>query len=175
LLPLGHLGIGSRLVGRARARLPAWPLYFGCLLPDLLDKPLYYVLSAATGRHGAALGLISSSRTVGHTGLLLLALAVAALLTRSPRMAALAAGDATHLFLDNLPDLFLLRGRLPDSSSLIALVFPALGMRFPIANFASLAEHFHLNATSPYAVAGELVGVAILLRAALRRPRAQSS
>jgi hypothetical protein len=175
LLPLGHLGIGSRLLGRARARLPAWPLYLGCLLPDLLDKPLYYALSAATGRHGAALGLISSSRTVGHTGLLLLALAGAALLTRSPQLVALAAGDATHLFLDNLPDLFLLGGPLPDSSSLIALVFPALGVRFPIASFTSLAEHFELNVTSPYAIAGELVGGAILLRAALRRPRAQSS
>jgi len=29
-----------------RRRLPSWPLYFGCLLPDLIDKPLYYGLIA---------------------------------------------------------------------------------------------------------------------------------
>src|SRR5207245_8990653 len=96
---LGHLGIGSWLAARrVRADSIAW-LLFGAVLPDLIDKPLYYALSFATGRHGAALGLISSTRTFGHT--LILAFALYALLPRRIGTA-LVAWIATPLAPDGL-------------------------------------------------------------------------
>ena len=166
MLPLGHLGIGPRLLGRHRARFDWRLLALGCLLPDLIDKPLYYALTVSTGRHGAALGLISGTRTVGHTALFCLLLAALSLRWRG--FAAVAAGVATHLFLDNFGDLF---GPLEplDRLSVIALLFPALGFRFPVAPFSDLAEHLQRNLASGYSIAGELVGGAILLRAWLRR------
>ncbi len=99
----GHLGIGERL-----GRLFTKPgtraaLLLGCLLPDLVDKPLYYGLVFATGKHAAELGLISGSRTVGHT--LLFALLCGALV-RGPRGRALFAGMVSHLLLDLSGDLF---------------------------------------------------------------------
>ena len=178
MLPLGHLGIGSRLLGRLRNRLDARWLYAGCLLPDLIDKPLYYALSLSTGRHGAALGLISGTRTFGHTGLLLLVLGLLALLSRgragaaSAALAALALGDTTHLILDNLGDL--LSPPPPERLTAIALFFPAMGVRFPIAHFANFAEHLQSNLDNAFTIAGELVGGAILLAAWLRARRQSS-
>ena len=176
MLPLGHLGIGSRLLGRLRKRLDARWLYAGCLLPDLIDKPLYYALALSTGRHGAAIGLVSGTRTIGHTGLLLLGLGLLSLLSRRgaafPAFAALALGDATHLILDKLGDL--LSPPPAERLTAIALFFPAMGVRFPIAHFANLAEHLQSNFDNAFTVAGEVVGGAILL-AAWRRTRRQSS
>ena len=168
MLPLGHLGIGSRLLGPWRTRFDARLLFLGCLLPDLIDKPLYYALSLATGRNGAALGLISGTRTVGHTALFCLLLALLAL--RWPGFGAVAAGVATHLLLDNLGDL--LGPPVPlERLTVLALVFPALGVRFPIAPFTDLADHVLRNLTSAYTMAGELIGFGILLAAWLRRRR----
>ncbi len=71
---LGHLGIGSWVAARrVRAEQLAW-LLFGTLLADLVDKPLYYALVLATGRRGAELGLVTGTRTFGHTLLLVVAL-----------------------------------------------------------------------------------------------------
>lgn len=159
MLLLGHLGIGSRLLGPLRRRWPASAVYLGCVLPDLIDKPLYYALSLSTGRQGAALGLISGTRSVGHTGLLWLVLLALGL--RSRVMLAIAAGVATHLVLDNLPDLFI-PADPPESSPLIALLFPALGVRFPVAIAASLGEHFWRSIVNPWIIAGEVCGAAIL-------------
>ena len=166
MLPLGHLGIGSRLLGPWRRRFDWRLLYLGCLLPDLIDKPLYYALSLATGRHAAELGLISGTRTVGHT--LLFFLLLAALSLRYRGIAAVAAGVATHLFLDNLGDLF--GPPVPlERLTVVALVFPLLGVRFPVAPFTDLADHLNRNLTSGYSIAGELIGGAILLAAWLKR------
>ncbi len=171
MLPLGHLGIGSRLLGPYRTRFDWRLLYLGCLLPDLIDKPLYYALSLATGRHGAALGLFSGSRTIGHT--LLFFFLLAALSFGYRGFAAVAAGVATHLFLDNLGDLFAPQAPL-ERLTVVALVFPLLGVRFPVAPFADFADHLMRDLTSIYSIAGELIGGAILL-AAWFKQRRQSS
>jgi len=162
---LGHLGIGSWLAARrVRADSIAW-LLFGAVLPDLIDKPLYYALSFATGRHGAALGLISSTRTFGHT--LILAFALYALLPRRIGTALLA-GIATHLALDGLGDLvgFLLPEAVPrplGPSVLSAILFPLLGWRFPVIPFATLREHAGVSLESPWMLGSELLGAALLV------------
>src|ERR1700733_5728748 len=96
----GHLGIGLKTAQPFRRDLPLKPLLLGTLLPDLIDKTLYYGLSFATGRRGAELRLISGTRTFGHTILFTLALGAIAARRRSKTLAALALGSATHLFLD---------------------------------------------------------------------------
>src|SRR5437764_11751702 len=89
---LGHTGIGSRMLLGWRQRLPAAWLFLGCLLPDLIDKPLFYGFGPTA--------LITGTRTFGHTGLFLLAWALLALILRQPWSTALAAGIATHFALD---------------------------------------------------------------------------
>src|SRR3954466_140383 len=87
----GHVGVGRALLSRWKARLPVIPLAVGMLLPDLIDKPLYY---------SRLWSFVTCTRTFGHTGLLLLALTGFAAALRSRTLAALSAGMATHLLLD---------------------------------------------------------------------------
>lgn len=68
----GHLGIGSRLVDFRRRKFAWIPLFLGALFPDLVDKVLYYGLVAVTGKRGRELGLISGTRTFGHSLIFLL-------------------------------------------------------------------------------------------------------
>src|SRR6185436_13539705 len=113
-----------------RQRLPAWPLYLGCLLPDLIDKPLYYGIGPTV--------LLTGTRTFGHTGIFLVVTLLCALVARRPAISALAAGVATHFALDIGGEL--LTGAEADSSIWLAIFWPAYG-RFPLAHFTTLAEH----------------------------------
>jgi hypothetical protein len=162
---LGHVGIGSRMLGPLRRLLPAGWIVFGCLLPDLIDKPLFYGLLWARGHADA---LFTGTRTIGHTGLFLLALVAAAAATRSRAVWAVAAGVATHLLLDMGGEL--IAGADAESSIWLAIFFPRFGRRFPEAHFDSLYQHLKISAQSAYVIAGEILGGGILLRAWLRRP-----
>lgn len=135
-------------------------MLIGTLLPDLIDKPLYYIPVLLTGRHAAELGLFSGTRTVGHSLLFLFLLALVALATRKEMWLALFLGAATHLLLDNFAEPF---SPLTEYSSRIALLFPFYGVRFPIALHRTLGEHFllHLN---PLEVVAEGVGAVLLWR-----------
>jgi len=170
LFILGHVGIGTRLLGGLRHRLPARWLIAGCLLPDLIDKPLFYGLLWTRGHPDA---LIAGSRSVGHSGLFLVALLAFALASRRAGAWALFAGVLTHLFLDIVGEL--VAGASPDSSIWLAILFPLLGWRFPRAHFGSMLEHLRLSAENIYVVVGELVGGAILFSAWWKRRRAAQS
>ena len=167
---LGHVGIGTRLFPGLRHRVPARWLIAGCLLPDLIDKPLFYGLLWARGH---ADPLIAGSRSIGHSGLFLVALLALALLSRRPAAKALCAGVATHLLLDIGGEL--VTGASADTSIWLAIFFPLLGWRFPKARFGSLLEHLQLSAENFYVILGEIVGGAILLTAWWKRRKAQSS
>ncbi|HYV66628.1 MAG TPA: hypothetical protein VE964_10330 [Myxococcales bacterium] len=171
---LGHLGIGSWIAARrVRAEQLGW-LLFGTLLPDLIDKPLYYALSLATGRHGRELGLISGTRTFGHTLLL-----VAVLWILLPRRAGtpLALGMLTHLGLDELGDLlgavFPALRTHTSPGTLHAILFPFLGLQFPGFPYRTALEHL-ASLTNLYVVCGEIAGGALLAwqwrAGVLRRP-----
>src|SRR6267143_6418479 len=130
----GHLGIGSWVAARrVRAGQLAWVL-FGTLLADLIDKPLYYSLVLATGRRGAELGLVTGTRTFGHTLLLVVALW---LLTPRRIGAPLALGMITHLALDELGDVLGMfvpaLGTHARPGTISAILFPFLGVRFSVA------------------------------------------
>jgi hypothetical protein len=87
-----HLGIGVRSIRwieglsrkGTRALLPIAPLFLGTLLPDLIDKPLYYGLSWLTGLRGAELGVIAGTRSFGHSWILLLLLTIFLSASTSP-------------------------------------------------------------------------------------------
>lgn len=166
---LGHAGIGSRMLGPLREMLPARWVIFGCLLPDLLDKPLFYGLLWAEGHPDR---VFTGTRTIGHTGLFLLALALLAAALRRREVWAIAAGVTTHLLLDVTGEL--IGGADAESSIWHAIFYPRFGGRFPIAHFDSILEHLSLSSKSAYVIAGELIGGAILLRAWLRRRRAKA-
>jgi len=157
---LGHLGFGSTML-RQFAKLPRAAVFLGCVLPDLIDKPLYYGLVLATGKRAAELGLISGSRTLGHTGIFLLLLLALAAWRRSPALLAVALGVVTHLFLDELGDL--VYATPLQSSMALAIFFPLLGPHFPIMPFKDASEHLFSILGNPYVIFGEVAGAGLLL------------
>ncbi len=163
---LGHLGIAKKLAARPYrrfSRLDKRVFFVGALLPDLIDKPLYYLPAWLTGKQGAAAGILSGTHLFAHTGLFLLVLATAALVTRSRPLRALAIGVATHLVLDIVG----------LSLSWRALVWPLFGWHFPAYPFTSLSEHLG-TILHPITLIGELLGAAILW-SDYRRARRQSA
>lgn len=160
---LGHLGIGSKLAAPFSRKLPLSAVLVGTLLPDLIDKPLYYGSALVTGRHGLDIGLISCTRTFGHTALFLLALSAIAYARKSTLFAALTIGVATHLMLDGFQDYWFhtVMGETGESSLRIAVLFPFLQSRFADMPYASLAEHLR-SGDRPFTIVSELVGAAIL-------------
>ena len=164
---LGHVGIGVALAAPrlAEDRSTVRWLVLGTMLPDFLDKPLYYALSLLTGRAGADLGLISTTRTFGHTLAFLLLLYVVL-----PRRFAvpLASGMLTHLFLDEMGDLFGFFWPRPGPprtgpATAAAILFPLLGPHFPVLPFASASEHVRAL-VDPYTMLGEAVGAVLIFR-----------
>jgi membrane-bound metal-dependent hydrolase YbcI (DUF457 family) len=162
---LGHLGIGSGIARRISRGLPIGWLLFGTVLPDLIDKPLYYGLSLATGKRGFDLGLVSCTRTFGHTAIFLVAIAIYAWARRSRAAAAVALGVGTHLVLDAFQDYWFraFLGNEGESSALVALLFPFHLARFSEMPFASLAEHLR-SVGRPFLLVSEGIGALILAR-----------
>lgn len=154
----GHIGIGQTVASPWRRRLPTRPLILGTILPDLIDKPLYYGFVLATGRHGAAIGLISGTRTFGHTGLFLLLLTLVAVVRKSPVFAALALGVATHLLLDSLGNPFshvLATGGVP-------LLWPLHGLRFPVFPYTGAKDQLWQALLNPYFFWTEILGLSLI-------------
>lgn len=154
MFALGHLGLGKAVAMPVYARFTARDkrvFLVGTLLPDLIDKPLYYGLSWWTGKQGDALGLISGTHTFGHTGLFLLVLTGAALVTRVAAVRALALGVATHGLLDFV-------GLSMDYQTLL---WPLLGRHFPFYPFSGVGQHLW-TVFRPVTLTGELLGAAFL-------------
>ncbi len=154
----GHIGVGAGLVRPWKARLPFRPLALGTILPDLVDKSLYYGMSWSTGRHGAALGLISCTRTFGHTGLFLATLGLAGWRLRSTRLMAVAVGAATHVLLDNVPALY----SKVMTSATIAFLYPFYLHHFGIMETSGLADHLRSLFVDPYIIVSEIIGLYLL-------------
>lgn len=153
-----HLGIGYQMVKPLTKGLPKIGVFLGALLPDLLDKPLYYGLSFVTGKHAAELGLISGTRTFGHTAFLLTLLTALAITQRSRTLAAVALGLGSHLVLDSWSDLFLIHS---DNAVRSALLWPLTGWQFPIHPFLGIKEHSQ-TLWNPVIFYGELLGLGLL-------------
>ena len=162
MFALGHLGLGKTIAARPYRRFSRREkraFFLGTLLPDLVDKPLFYIPFWLTGRRGA---LLSGTHLFAHTAVFLLALAVAARLTRSAPARAVAIGVATHFVLDVVG----------LSMGMGTLLWPLFGWHFPTYPFSNLGQHLS-TILNPVTLTGELLGAAILwwdYRKARRQP-----
>jgi inner membrane protein len=151
---LGHLGVGKKIATWWYRRFSASErraFFLGALLPDLIDKPLFYIPFWLARRHGEPAGILSGTHLFAHTGLFLLVLVIAARVTRSLPARAVAIGVATHFVLDCVG----------LSMGLGTLLWPFLGWRFPTYPFRNLGQHLG-TILNPVTLAGELLGAAIL-------------
>jgi hypothetical protein len=147
---LGHVGVGRAIVGSRGRALPTIPLVLGMLLPDLIDKPLYYL---------HFFSLVTCSRTFGHTAIFLALVLGIGYVRRSAAWGAVGLGMATHVFLDWVLDQF---GK-PPSSALIALAWPLLQRHFDTFYFSSPLQHV-IRIWNKGMVVSEIVGFALLVR-----------
>ncbi|MBI4925653.1 MAG: hypothetical protein HY843_06990 [Bdellovibrio sp.] len=159
MLALAHIGIGTKLLGPFSKGLSKSWIIFGIFLPDIIDKPLYYIPVFFTGKWGAEFGLISGTRTFGHTGLLLLLIVFLAILNKSKILTAIALGHMTHLALDNWIDRF---NDISPVSAKFALFFPAYGFQFPIIPHGDKWRYLASYADS-YILSCEAIGLLIIL------------
>jgi hypothetical protein len=143
----GHIGIGRLLVGSRGRGLPALPLLLGMLLPDLIDKPLYYAHIS---------DIVSCTRTFGHTGLFVALVLILAYVRRSSILLALGLGMATHVALDCLLDLL----ASDRGSALTALTWPFVQTHFSIVHL-SVADHLRRILVAPVLVS-EAIGLGLL-------------
>lgn len=138
---LGHLGIGLGLAwvlsGRSSVRIDYRLVLLGAILPDLIDKPLAYLL-----------GL--DSRLWSHTFLFLFAILALSFVPSSRALRLVGFGVATHLLLD----------RIWNQPAIV--LYPAYGWSFAAAPF-NVDRWFEALLHDPYVQAGEIVGFAILV------------
>ena len=120
------------------------------LLPDVIDKLLYYSRLFP--------GVVTCTRTFGHTGILLVATLLTSRMIKSRWLAALSLGMATHLLLDCLIDRV-----TPEvaSPALIALTWPFIQNHFASYHFASVGEHLHKLVNVPTMTA-EVIGLSLI-------------
>jgi hypothetical protein len=157
---LGHIGIGSRLLPRGFRAARLWPwMALGCLLPDLLDKPLWLAAPRLFAGHPDALAILAGTRLFGHTLLLVGLLTLIARALRLERLRAVGLGALTHLLIDLVGDLV---SGGPQSWQ-GWLLWPAFGWRFPVWYIQGLTDHLLAIWERRLYVVGELVGGAILL------------
>jgi len=170
MFPLGHVGIGTRMIpARIRDGL-RWPwLAFGCLLPDVLDKPVFLAANLARRAGLVPLDALRGSRLLGHSLLFLaVLLAVAAAFPRAQRLRAVTWGVATHLLLDLIPDL-MSGSRLQWPTWLF---WPFFGWGFPFDAPRAVVQGLDFEGVV-YRV-GELVGASLLALEYARHRRARA-
>ncbi len=172
MYPFAHLGIGVALTSRCRDSqqrlLQWWPLLLGTLLPDLIDKPIYYSLAFLKGAWGAEIGFIASTRNFGHTALFLVFISMLAVFTHSPKWIAIAWGVGTHIFIDNFSDVILSRSL--SSNGFRTLLWPILGLQFPEIPYRNFAEQI-TSWANPIPISGEFIGIFFLVYLWRRRSR----
>jgi len=155
----GHVGIGRLVIGPRGRALPFIPLLIGLLLPDLIDKPLYYAHLSS---------FISCTRTFGHTGLLAILVLLIAAARRSSALLAVGLGMATHLALDCVMDFWSYDTR----SAWTALTWPLGGWHFAVVEI-SVVDHLKRIFVAPVMLT-ELMGLIVLAWEYRRARRAAS-
>jgi LexA-binding, inner membrane-associated putative hydrolase len=156
MFPLAHLGIGSAITRLVSVKLPFRWVLVGTVLPDLIDKPIFFLLSRCFPEAGWEAG----KRGLAHTLVFLSLLAALSRARKSPALSAVTAGTATHLALDVISKST--EGSSTALGSLRVLVWPFAGWSFP-----TLSRGMHGIEIWTF----ELIGLALLvLQCSMRRP-----
>jgi membrane-bound metal-dependent hydrolase YbcI (DUF457 family) len=173
MMVFGHLGLGLLaaqpwLRSRNLENLQSlkW-VALGTLLPDLIDKPLYYGLSFWLERSSRDLGLISGTRTFGH--MLWWPLLCGFMGGLGPKrlrsvFQALTLGILSHDVLDLLSSLLVRAFYAPtvEGPSLYsAFFFPLLGAEFPWMPYPNFQAQLGQVFLGPVFV-GEVLGILAL-------------
>lgn len=177
----GHLGIGAGLVHLARRDWSLAGVLVGTLLPDLIDKPLFYALVRTSALPSAACSLLAGTRTIGHTLALTLLLSAVGAWRSWPALHATAASMASHIGLDVVSDALTAKfAHVPfsvhGSGAWRAAFFPLAGTPFCASPRVDFFDHF--LAVVRMHVPTEVLGLAILgvvLRASAARKTALQS
>jgi membrane-bound metal-dependent hydrolase YbcI (DUF457 family) len=155
MFPLAHLGIGSAITRLFPVNLPFRWILAGTVLPDLIDKPIFFFLSRCFPEAGWEAG----KRGFAHTLVFLLLLAALSRSRKSPTLWAVTAGTATHLVLDVISKST--EGSSTALGSLRVLFWPVAGWSFP-----TLSHGMHGTEIWTF----ELIGLGLLvLQCAMRR------
>jgi branched-subunit amino acid transport protein AzlD len=125
MFPLAHLGIGSAIARVLPVKLPFGWVLLGTILPDLIDKPIFFLLSRCFPEAGWEAG----KRGFAHTLMFLLLLAALSRWRKSLILWAVTAGTATHLVLDVISKST--EGGATALGSLRVLFWPFAGWAFP--------------------------------------------
>jgi hypothetical protein len=157
VLFFGHIGFGHGLVTPWRRDMTFWMVTLGALLPDILDKSLYYFSSGH---------LVATTRTFGHTGAAVLL--CWALAYRYRWLVGLAAGATTHVSLDLALDRLSPVGRAMNSAW-IAFTWPVHGLDFPHEEYTRIGAHLGDLLGDWRIVVCEVLGVALTYWALGRR------
>lgn len=158
-----HLGLGLQVSKPFSRGLQKRWILLGTLLPDIIDKTAYYGLSFVTHKSGAALGLISGTRTFAHTAIFCLIFIFYSLYKKNKLLLAISIGVFTHLFLDGIGDVISIEPILPEVKNKLALFFPLYGFRFPTIPFTTLGEHL-TSYFDPYFYFTEVLGFLFLIK-----------
>ena len=142
MLLFAHVGIALGMARFAR-RLDLAFLALGSMLPDIIDKPMGWVI----------FGTPNNGRIFAHTLLFLLLVAALAFYLHSIAMASLAGGTFIHLVLDSM------------WVSPVILLWPILGGFPPAAHLDALSyiEMLLLGLRDPAVLVPELLGLAYLV------------
>lgn len=159
MLVFGHLGIGLWLVKKSPSRLVGttavskFSVFAGALLPDLIDKPVYYTLAWSLQKSGLEIGILGSTRTFGHTFLFFLILLSFSYLKKSPLLRGVALGVLSHFVLD-----FVI-----DPKAAVSVLWPTLGWQFPPVPFRAIHTHI-LSTLRPSVILCELLGLFLFIQ-----------
>lgn len=166
MFPFAHVGIGTHLIPRRlRAGLPWRWLALGCLLPDLIDKPIWIAAHLSSGTIDVDGSLFATARLFGHSIFFASLLALAAALSPATRLRALAYGVPTHLLLDVVTDYGLGGHGVWRTWLFWPLAIPSFASISPPPLFRAFVS----EASSIVYLVGEFLGVALLLWDLARR------
>ncbi|MFN7904872.1 MAG: metal-dependent hydrolase [Pseudobdellovibrionaceae bacterium] len=131
MLIFGHLGFGAVMAAPFKKIRFGWPLFLGTVLPDLIDKPIYF-LSEQT---------IPSTRSFAHTLVFIVLLTGLSLWRKSPSWWALTFGAVTHILLDNIADAYLFEDSFLINQRIV--FWPLFGWEFPDIGQITFDDQLH--------------------------------
>ncbi len=135
---LGHLGFGVYFGKKIFSHLSSKKIFYllsGSLLPDLIDKPLFFFLKNQWS-------WISGTRTFGHTFIFVFSLYLVGKIFKKENWKILSFACFLHIFFDHFIDIFNIDSDFSIYSNRIAGMFwPFLGNRFLIYDFKNIEEY----------------------------------